>query len=235
MLQERTRESSTLRRMLLEAEEEHTVRCNELRNEIRGIDEEKTEVEATFQASMKKRQREIEELKSLCERYVNKISELETTCEEVRQRYEPLKNSRHELSSEDIQKQRDMENTVDELRSSLQASSKKVKDYENLNGILKKLNEESTLKFERLSKNYKHMTQQYRQMKESQDKSGSAAALERFQAESQKAPEANVAYLKNVLVGFLEHKEQREQLLPVLKMLFQLDSEDEKKLLSALR
>ncbi|KAM9939389.1 hypothetical protein OXX80_001124 [Metschnikowia pulcherrima] len=235
MLQERTRESSTLRKMLLEAEEEHTVRCNELRNEIRGIDEEKSEVEATFQASMKKRQREIEELKSLCERYVNKISELETTCEEVRQRYEPLKNSRHELSSEDIQKQRDMENTVDELRSSLQASSKKVKDYENLNGILKKLNEESTLKFERLSKNYKHMTQQYRQMKESQDKSGSAAALERFQAESQKAPEANVAYLKNVLVGFLEHKEQREQLLPVLKMLFQLDSEDEKKLLSALR
>ncbi|KAM9910560.1 hypothetical protein OXX69_004365 [Metschnikowia pulcherrima] len=235
MLQERTRESSTLRRMLLEAEEEHTVRCNELRNEIRGIDEEKSEVEATFQASMKKRQREIEELKSLCERYVNKISELESTCEEVRQRYEPLKNSRHELLSEDIQKQRDMENTVDELRSSLQASSKKVKDYENLNGILKKLNEESTLKFERLSKNYKHMTQQYRQMKESQDKSGSAAALERFQAESQKAPEANVAYLKNVLVGFLEHKEQREQLLPVLKMLFQLDSEDEKKLLSALR
>lgn len=235
MLQERTRESSTLRRMLLEAEEEHTVRCNELRNEIRGIDEEKSEVEATFQALMKKRQREIEELKSLCERYVNKISELESTCEEVRQRYEPLKNSRHELSSEDIQKQRDMENTVDELRSSLQASSKKVKDYENLNGILKKLNEESTLKFERLSKNYKHMTQQYRQMKESQDKSGSAAALERFQAESQKAPEANVAYLKNVLVGFLEHKEQREQLLPVLKMLFQLDSEDEKKLLLALR
>lgn len=234
LLQERTRESATMRRMLLEAEEEHTIRCNELKSEIRNMGEEQAETESNFQTLMKKRQREIEELKGLCERYVGKISELEKTIEEVRQRYEPLKNSRIEATPEDLQKQKDLENTVDELRASLQSSSKKVKDYENMNSILKKLNEESTLKFERLSKNYKHMTHQYRQMKEAQDRNGPSAS-QAVKSETAKSPETNVAYLKNVLVGFLEHKEQREQLLPVLKMLFQFDSEDEKKLMLALR
>lgn len=104
-----------------------------------------------------------------------------------------------------------------------------------MNGILKKLNEESTMKFERLSKNYKHVTQQYRQMKDAQERTASRAVEAEEKLAPQKAEETNVAYLKNVLVGFLEHREQREQLLPVLKMLFQFDPSDEKTLLGALR
>lgn len=117
LLQERTRESATLRRMLLEAEEEHTVKCNELRSEIRHAGEEKNELESNFQTLMKKRQRELDELKSISERYVAKIAELEKTCEEVRKKYEPLKHASMHPSSEDLQKQRDMESTVDELRA----------------------------------------------------------------------------------------------------------------------
>ena len=44
-----------------------------------------------------------------------------------------------------------------------------------------------------------------------------------------------IAYIKNVLLGFLEHKEQRNQLLPVISMLLQLDSTDEKRLVISLK
>lgn len=43
-----------------------------------------------------------------------------------------------------------------------------------------------------------------------------------------------IAYIKNVLLGFLEHKEQRNQLLPVVSILLQLDSNDEKRLLTSI-
>ena len=37
-------------------------------------------------------------------------------------------------------------------------------------------------------------------------------------------------YIKNVLMGFLEHKEQRQMLLPVIKMLLFMSDDDTKKL-----
>lgn len=233
LLQERTRESSTLRRLLIDAEEQTNIKTSELRNELRTINEEKHELESNFLASMKKRQREIDELKAVGDGYLVKVRELENKCEELKKQYEPSKNS---ASAELQEREKALENTIEELRTSLQASSKKVQDYENTNRILKKLNDELTLKFERLSKNYKHITQQYRQM-QSQNTAiaQSASPSARSSIEEKRPDETNVAYLKNVLMGFVEHREQRGQLLPVVKTLFHFDEDEERKLLSALK
>lgn len=232
LLQERTRELSTIRRMLIEAEEDHNVKISEYKTDLRNATQEKQELESELQLVIKKRQREIDELKSTCDTHVRKIKELELACQEIRAKYEPFASAPGVDAEAQLQKANEYEAMIAELRSSLQSSSKKVKDYENMNSMLKKLNEESSLKFERLSKNYKHMTQQYRQMK---DHKSQEHKPETLSATPDKSDDANLAYLRNVLVGFLEHKEQREQLLPVLKMLFKFSADEEKTLMGALR
>lgn len=96
------------------------------------------------------------------------------------------------------------------------------------------------------SLNYKLLTQQYRLMKDNESRRGSAESVtsiangnERESLDEKKGKEkqadTNIAYLKNVLLGYFEHKEQREQLLPVLKTLFQFSKDDEDKFLIALK
>ena len=54
------------------------------------------------------------------------------------------------------------------------------------------------------------------------------------QNETEAKKNEKIEYIKNVLLGFLEHKEQRNQLLPVVSMLLQFDSNDEKRLLASI-
>lgn len=253
MLQERTRESSTIRRMLVDAEEQLKLKNHDFKSELTKISKEKSEIENNCQALIKKKQREIDEFKSITDNYLLKIQDLENKCNELKQQYEELESEKlkdkNTISDKD-ENFEETQQTIETLRNSLQASSKKVKDFENLNNILKKLNEESNLKFERLSKNYKILTQQYKQIKSSNDSpiqshaqsseslTKSPSTSSRHSADdssSESSNQTNVAYLKNVLLGFFEHKDQRDQLLPVVKTLFNLSSDDEKKFLLALK
>ena len=253
MLQERTRESSTIRRMLVDAEEQLKLKNHDFKSELTKISKEKSEVENNCQALIKKKQREIDEFKSITDNYLLKIQDLENKCNELKQQYEELESeklkNKNTISDKD-ESFEETQQTIETLRSSLQDSSKKVKDFENLNNILKRLNEESNLKFERLSKNYKILTQQYKQIKSSNDSpiqshaqsseslTNSPSTSSRHSVDdssSESSNQTNVAYLKNVLLGFFEHKDQRDQLLPVVKTLFNLSSDDEKKFLLALK
>jgi len=253
MLQERTRESSTIRRMLADAEEQLKLKTHGFKSEVTKIGKEKSEIEAKCQTLIKKKQREIDELKSITDNYLLKIQDLENKCNELKRQYEELESEKLKNKNTTLDKDENFEETqqtIETLRSSLQASAKKVKDFENLNNILKKLNEESNLKFERLSKNYKIITQQYKQIKSLKDSPNqshtqSSESLTKSPSNSGRpsvddsgsdsSNQTNVAYLKNVLLGFFEHKDQRDQLLPVVKTLFNLSADDEKKFLLALK
>lgn len=230
LLQERTRESSMIRKLLMEAEEQSDIKSADLKNEIRTLNAERDEAEANLHNALKKRSRELEDVKELLGRKLVKLAELEARCTEFE---EKIKSSAHSEPNGVDSKDQMLANTVTELQESLSALTSRVKEYENMNRMLKKLNEELTLKFERLLKNYKHVTQQYRQMQ-----SLAQAKLAREPEESvpkKDGPDTNIAYIKNVLLGFLEHKDNREQLLPVVKMLLQLDESEEKKVMAALR
>ncbi|KAK6456565.1 uncharacterized protein RJT20DRAFT_45660 [Scheffersomyces xylosifermentans] len=255
LLQERTRESSSIRRLLVDAEEQMKSKDSEMRNELKRLSDEKIEIESSCQSLLKKRQREIDELKAIIESHVQKIQILEKSTEELRDKnaeLDQLRSKEYSVDGQNGSSLEEVQQTIETLRSSLQSSAKKVRDYESLNNVLKKLNEESNLKFERLSKNYKIITQQYRQMKTSAKASpasshdtstDSLATSPRNSMDSRNGNDGgkeennatNIAYLKNVLLGFFEHKEQREQLLPVVKTLFHFSMEDEKKFLLALK
>lgn len=266
MLQERTREGSSIRRALLDSEDQNKLKASEFKAEMKKWKEEKFMIESNFQTLIKKKQREIDESKSITSNYLLKIQELEARCNELKAKYDELEEqgtskSKFANGAGDSADFEDAQQTIETLRSSLQNSSKRVKEFENLNNILKKLNEEANLKFERLSKNYKIVTQQYKQAKDDANNSrrestssissrGSNGALKSTGAELEGKKsldgsddgekgngnsQQNIAYLKNVLLGYFEHKDQREMLLPVLKMLFQLSPEDEMKFTQAVK
>lgn len=237
LLQERTRETITIKRLLADAEEHTKSQELNLRLEIKKAHEEKQELESENQKLMKRKQRETQEYKSISDNYLLKIKELEESLQQLTSKHDLLKNK---TTNGDTQMDDEVQKTIETLRQSLQATSKRVRDYESLNNTLKKLNEESNMKFDRLSKNYKILTQQYRQMKSpsqtaavSRDNSLDSPRDSLDKESGEKG--ANIAYLKNVLLGFFEHKEQREQLLPVVKTLFNFSVEDEKKFLVALK
>ena len=63
---ERTRESSTIRKLLLDAEEQSNIKAAELKNEIRNITEEKNEVESNLHTALKKKSKgKVKSLKRL--------------------------------------------------------------------------------------------------------------------------------------------------------------------------
>lgn len=239
ILQERTRESSSIKRLLLDAEEQVQAKSAELKAELRALTEEKDEAEAQLRGLLKKKQRELDQMSEETQKHLATISDLEAKCRDLESHHKLMvEQADQNGASGGNQQYKDLKATIEELRGSLQGSIKKVKDLENVNRVLKKLNEENSLKLERLSKNYKHVTQQYRQMQSVAAKPTESTRTSE-DTDSTQDPhnerDTNTAYLKNVLVGFLEHKDQRDQLMPVVKTLFHFDDEDERKLLTALK
>ena len=68
-------------------------------------------------------------------------------------------------SDNQTQMSKELSSTIETLRTALNNSTNKIRDLENYNNNLKKLSEDNTLRFERLSKNYKILNQQYQYMK----------------------------------------------------------------------
>lgn len=228
MLQERTREGTLIRRLLVEAEEQLKTAEQSYKNELKRANEERDEVTMDSQRQLKKRQREIDDLTAQIEGYNAKISDLQQEVTKATQQNKALV-----LLVDGGLDPKELHHQLETLRASLQDSSRKAHEYETMNNTLKKLNDEANLKFERLSKNYKILTQQYREIE--QKKLAEPSPAPQPQAPAKADNLANVDYLKNVLLGFFEHKEQRPQLLPVLKTLFHMSGDEEKKLLLALK
>ena len=257
LLQEKIRDTSSVRQILLEVEANSKNKDDEWRLRMDRTMEEKKEYDNNLNSISKKKQREIDELKSINENYLSKIQDLENKLVEVTQNYSHSGNALSNVQVSEASKNdyEEARKTIDVMRESLLTSTKKVHDYESMVSVLKKLNEETNVKFERLSKNYKMLSQQYDQLRHINDglasntgelflsvksPSSTRTSLERTrtsleQSYSDPETEINIAYLKNVLLGFFEHKEQRNQLLPVIKTLFHFNREDEKKFLVAIK
>ena len=240
LLQEKTREGGNLRRLLIETDEMMKQKESDHKLELKGLENEKTDLERRGIQMVKKKQKEIDDMNAVLAEHKTRIAQLEEKLKSMVSvpQTEPAADTEH-LNSE-------LQLQIDTLREALSASSSKIKEYEKLNATLKKLNEENILKFERLSKNYKLLTHQYRLMKDNESRRGSAesvtSSVDVRKSESldekrdkDKQSDTNIAYLKNVLLGYFEHKEQREQLLPVLKTLFHFSEDDENKFLVALK
>ncbi|CAK9436287.1 uncharacterized protein LODBEIA_P08450 [Lodderomyces beijingensis] len=261
LLSERNREASNMRRLLVDAQDMLKQKDLDHKQEISRLGEEKLELEKTTNGLIKKRQKEVDELQkslkqseSQVQRLGDQVASLSTQLVEAgaddHDNNNPNNNNHNNnngAAGGDLQQQ------IDTLRTALSTATDKARDYEKTNASLKKLNENNIAKFERLSKNYKLLTQQYRYVKQNEKQETHKQQQQQLEERSrnssiashdsdadvsfqeQQSRETNIAYLKNVLLGYFEHKEQREQLLPVLKTIFQFNKEDETKFLLAIK
>jgi len=262
MLQERTREASTIRRLLMESEENQSTKIKELNSKVITLSDERDRLQSENSIELTRKQRELEEVQFKNQELEKIINGWEQKEESLVKEIKELKNSTSRLELE----RRSSNSSSDELTSvmtklkdSLSVSERKMREYENLNNVLKKLNEELTMKLDRMTKNYKLISSQLNSIKEKTSSSTAASTpspsplttrsnsiVSNLNEQSSPSPsisnngtnglnEEKIAYVKNVLLGFLEHKDQRQQLLPVISMLLQLSKTDEKRLLVALK
>lgn len=218
ILNDRTKETSSIKKILLDNQQNMKKVEAEFNEKVLKIEQEKTNIENEIYSLNKKKQRELDELKSIAENYLSKLTDLEDKYNSVKN--QPVPVNTHEDNTE----------LIETLRTSLAESINKISELQQVNDVLKKLNDENNLKFEKLSKNYKLLTQQYKLLESTQTHNNLQVKEKEITSKS-----PNMDYLKNVLLGFFEHKDQREQLLPVLKTLFEFNRDEERKLLVALK
>ncbi|KAG7821908.1 hypothetical protein KL928_000383 [Ogataea angusta] len=250
MLQERTREAGTIRKLLIETEDTQNTKLKELNARLEKLAEEKEALERESTLSLKKKQRELEDLKSSLESVRDELDLLRRDKASVEAKLSEQESALRDVANSEKQPE---ENTserdyklLESLRDTLQKSEAQIRDLETMNSKLRKANEETSQKLMRLNKKYKLLSQQYRTTR---DRRESVASVESdksspvvsrstsvgdLASESQSDTKEKMEYVKNVILGFLEHKEQRGILLPVIKTLLYLNDSDEKRLLSSL-
>lgn len=254
LVQERTNEVTSMRRLLNENQTEKILEWKKLEDKLIIISEEKSNVESKLDIQLSRKNREVQELKDLISELKSQLhdftireKELYSECEELRLANQNIKKK----SSVSIESSDEFDQTLSGLREALAKSETKVREFQDINAELKDLNNNLNKKFERLSKNYKTISSLLKSKQEYPNTSNSSnhmavANSENVQTyhftqpvqeshtlvgKSESDLNEKIAYIKNVLLGFLEHKDQRSQLLPVVSMLLHLDSNDEKRLL----
>ncbi|SCV02621.1 LAME_0H03444g1_1 [Lachancea meyersii CBS 8951] len=258
VVQEKTKELVGMRRTLAEGHSDVGARLQKVENILTSALDEKERLESEFALQATMFQRTIQDLKKSNENLTLQIQELRLKEKNYEYEVNQLKSSNAKVqkaSNEDSGKTRELESALLEVRNSLSNSEKKLRSLEIANESFKELNGDLTRKLDRVSKNYKQMSSQLAAAKElktsrpssrsnsvfsiSDQHSNGVSRRASYTEESGKETQADlndkIAYIKNVLLGFLEHKEQREMLLPVVSTLLHLDSNDEKRLLISIR
>lgn len=255
-LQERTQEASSMRRLLSERQTDRDILIQNLEEKLKATTDDKNRLENDLALHVSKMNRSMSEVKEVNDELRSQVTILRTKEENQRlevARLMSLNADMQKNKSESSHSSEELKEALFNVRRALLVSEKKVRELEFANENLRDLNNELNKKLERLSKNYKLLSNQLAVSKERAESRTSSrsnsvvsvpdhAANEpmsrcgsfRKESTSEKQSEINdrIAYIKNVLLGFLERRDQRDQLLPVVSTLLQLDSNDEKRLMA---
>lgn len=117
-----------------------------------------------------------------------------------------------------------LDQTIRNLKEELAQKNKSFRNIEATLANLRKINKDLNFKIDKLN-SILH-----------QQRISPSPTASRKSSEVNAAPESDVdpklSYIKNVLIGFIEHKDQRQQLLPVISMLLNFTADDQKVLMS---
>ncbi|AMD22600.1 HHL170Wp [Eremothecium sinecaudum] len=272
ILQERIREANTMRKLLNDDQINRNSNINALEAKIATLTEERDRLSSELEFKMSSSNREVKqlieanmELKSQVHNLTLKSTGLDAELQQLRE----LNSTIQRRSSSTSDGSGELEKMVRVLKGSLSSSEKKCRELKTTNGELRTLNDDLVAKLDRISKNYKALSNQLQAVKERRrtPSQGSLAAglnkssrsqsvssqnsdhdmipgtrttgmppnIKNDNPESESALNDKIAYIKNVLLGFLEYRDQRTQLLPIVSMLLHLDSNDERKLMMSLK
>ncbi|ANZ74580.1 BA75_00968T0 [Komagataella pastoris] len=241
ILQERSKEMNTIRKLLTDTESKCDERIKQLKARIDRLEEEKETSSHENDVQVRKLNKTIDQLKKGKNEFSAQLDQCKRELEHLKSVPSKMVDNKKDSSNENVdESQSEIESgVIKQLRNSLKGYEEQLKQYQDSNALLKKVNEQQLLKFERLHSNFKIVSKQYRMLKDQKEevdtRSRNNSVVSSTSAGSDENDRDKVAYIKNVLLGFLEHKEQRTMLFPVVKMLLMLDDDEEKRLANSLK
>ncbi|PRT55862.1 Golgin IMH1 [Wickerhamiella sorbophila] len=232
---ERLLETTSMRQMLAERADGHDSALKEARNSVKTLGDERDQLEQEVAALGQRLVRETEQLRAR----VNDASAQLEAAEKERARYqEEARELRGKVDSLQNQLNADQgsskaaQEEVSSLRSQLEASESNAREISRAHALLKKVSEDTQLRLERLQKVQRSLNDDLDALRQENTQlrgRSSSIAQESGPTKSSEQEE----YIKNVILGFLEHKDQRKQLLPVLSILLKFSGDDEQRFWSA--
>lgn len=248
LLSERGREGETMRRLLADIEGRAESKVKDMRERLDLATEERDRAEDEASNIGRRKAREIEDLRtklSYAEREASRAAEAR---EDAEKREREFKNRQDDLEQRASQAQEELaevRSAMTQLRDALDEGERQSQDLEKQKANLRKALDEREARLEKLQKSSKSMAEELRSLQAaSKLRPGSNLQSSRSSAESSRvtspAPrasngtptpassqgkEVDTAYLKQVLLQFLEQKEKKHQmqLVPVLGMLLHFD------------
>lgn len=263
VIQEKTREANAMRRLLNENKHDETTKEGEFQEKLAAAIDEKGRLESELSLQASRRIREVQDWKQANNELKSEIHGLKLREKELHaeiQSLSALNANMQRKNSTFADDSNDLERVTSNLKEALSKADSKIRGLQDTNENLMQTNDDVNKKLDRLSRNYRTLMNQVNALKE--EKNGTSARSSRSSSvastggtqtpqlemrrshsfvkensavEPQSEVNEKIAYIKNVLLGFLEHRDQRNQLLPVVSMLLQLDGKDEKRLLMSIK
>ncbi|KAL6940621.1 hypothetical protein ACO0QE_004533 [Hanseniaspora vineae] len=264
-LQEKNRELAKMKRSINDQDMQVSNQIEEWKNKYQVSVEKATNMENELNLLILTQKDELSSSKMYSDELNKKIAKLEENEQMLRKEVAHLNKSfsvTEQQSQRSSSASEVLNSTIQNLKSELTKAVKLSREYEQSNTEMKKLNQELNLKLERLSKNYKSLSaqlksarsQDYDLVKPSPRRHSSITSLSSINDDnyslsgsttpstpsetktlSEQDYDSKLSYIKNVLIGFMEHKEQRQQLLPVVSMLLKFTNQEEQKFLTSLK
>lgn len=251
LLQERTRDASKMRKLLEEGNQDRNDKYRLLSEQITDLKEQKEKVDDAHMVL----QREMSTLKDNTRKEIKNLQSLNAKLKQENSRLNMILKADGSIKTtgsgeNPLREVASLANNdkFDELQKILAEKDTKIRNLENMTRVLQKANNESNQKLVALNRKLRSMSQQFRRRSSAVSMSSSSSMSrsndtttqsilpdKRIQKETvRKEEDERAIYIRNVLFGFLENKEQRDMLLPVMKTLLAMSDEDEKKFLKLL-
>ncbi|SCV04182.1 LAMI_0H14048g1_1 [Lachancea mirantina] len=263
LLQERTREATAMRRLLSQNQRDLEEKSKQLEEKEKIANEERSQLQSEIAVKTARLNNEMGSLTEINARLKDEVHLLQERIkllEEEEKRVKAANLKMKDIADEHNKTSNEVSFTLNSLREDFLKAEKKIRKLEVTKEELRELNLDLEKKLEKVTKNYKSLSSQLTSAREK----GAANSLSRSNSVISMPSRSNsvvnlgngaqnsdfspshggrsnfefnekIAYIKNVLIGFLEHREQRDQLLPVISTLLQLDSNDERRLLVSLK
>lgn len=242
-LQERIKECTTMRRLLSENQGSEEEKLSEATESIKLLTEERDKLENELVVASLKRSREIEDLRVKIKSMEESLSIASDDKRRHNFEIEELKVSSERSKMQinlDQQELEESRQVIEKLSKALEAAEVGIRESEKSNSVLRKVTEETQQKLERAQKNQKTLIDDLRVLQSENvklQKTRSSVPVHQPSVTITNSPLrsdnnmasvlVNLSYLKNILFAFLEHKDHREEMVPVLSQLLHFEGNDQ--------
>lgn len=260
-LQERMREVSSMRQLLAGSEGNQLTSLKSVNEKLEILTTERDQLNTEAMQLSKRHIRELDNLKA---RIADLEQSQEFDEKEKARYRRDLNDLRKSLSliNEQLhdaqQESSDLQLLIGRLKETLTQTEASLKSATKSNSSLQALLEENKNQVEKLSQGQSNLKADIRTLqadkarllqqletaaaaggtplssKRSSLSISSSKSSSTLASSTQPLPSASIPYIRNVLLGFLEHKGQRQQLMPVVSTILEFSSNDEKRLWTAL-